>query len=400
MHGALTRHRMILWVVLAFLAGLLAILVLWRPASGATTVLDGFQDSQVATGLQSPTAMEFAPDGRLFVAEIGGTIRIIENDTLLPDPFVTIPNVDDRGGRGVQGLTFHPNFGEGTNEDYVYVHYTQDGPGDAPSHNRIVRFTASAEDLNVAVEQGGVGFPIFELDDLGVSTKHNGGHIHFGNDGKLYIPVGDNKRDRFEPILDTMKLNNLFGKVLRINADGTIPANNPFVDRTNGNNEAVYARGFRNPFSFAVEPAPGNKIYINDVGEQTWEEINRLKRGANYGWPRYEGPEGSARFEKPIFAYKHDSLPNTPSSTSGCAITGGTFYYPPAGASTPFPAMYEGDYFFADFCNGWIRRLEADGERVRPFANGASFPVGLKVGPDGGLYYLEQSGSVRVIRPR
>jgi glucose/arabinose dehydrogenase len=136
------------------------------------------------------------------------------------------------------------------------------------------------------------------------------------------------------------------------------------------------------------------------VGEQTWEEINRLKRGAKYGWPRYEGPEGSARFEKPIFAYKHDSLPNTPSSTSGCAITGGTFYYPPAGASTPFPAMYEGDYFFADFCNGWIRRLEADGERVRPFANGASFPVDLKVGPDGGLYYLEQGGSVGVIRPQ
>ena len=146
MHGALTRHRMVLWVVLAFSAGLLAILVLWRPASGATPVPDGFQDSQVATGLQSPTAMEFAPDGRLFVAEIGGTIRVIENDTLLPEPFVTIPesDVDARGGRGVQGLTFHPNFGEGTNEDYVYVHYTQDGPGEEPSHNRIVRFTASA----------------------------------------------------------------------------------------------------------------------------------------------------------------------------------------------------------------------------------------------------------------
>jgi glucose/arabinose dehydrogenase len=396
MHGALTRHRMVLWVVLAFLAGLLAILVLWRPASGATPVRDGFQDSQVATGLQSPTAMEFAPDGRLFVAEIGGTIRVIENDTLLPDPFVTIPGVDDRGGRGVQGLTFHPNFGEGTNEDYVYVHYTQDGPGEEPSHNRIVRFTANG---NVAAEADGIGESVFELDDLGVSTKHNGGHIHFGNDGKLYIPVGDNKRDRFEPILDTMKLTNLFGKVLRINADGSIPTNNPFYGATTGRNRAIYARGFRNPFSFAVEPAPGNKIYINDVGEQTWEEINRLKRGANYGWPRYEGPEGTARFEKPVFAYKHDSLPRTPSATSGCAITGGTFYYPPADASTPFPATtYQGDYFFADFCNGWIRRLEADGERVRPFASGASFPVDLKVGPDGGLYYLEQGGSVGVIR--
>jgi glucose/arabinose dehydrogenase len=197
-----------------------------------------------------------------------------------------------------------------------------------------------------------------------------------------------------------MKLTNLFGKVLRINANGSIPTNNPFYDVTTGNNRAIYARGFRNPFSFAVEPAPPNRIYINDVGEQTWEEINELKVGANYGWPRYEGFEGDARFEKPIFAYKHDTLPDTPPATSGCAITGGTFYHPSADASTPFPAEYQGDYFFADFCNGWIRKLDADTERVRGFASDASSPVDLKVGPDGGLYYLELgSGSVRVIRP-
>ncbi len=393
MHGALTRHRMVLWVVLAFLAGLLAILVLWRPASGATIKPDGFQDSQVATGLQSPTAMEFAPDGRLFVAEIGGTIRVIENDTLLPDPFVTIPNVDDRGGRGVQGLTFDPDF---STNHFVYVHYTQDGPGDAPSHNRIVRFTANG---NVAAEADGIGESVFELDDLGVSTKHNGGHIHFGNDGKLYIPVGDNKRDRFGPILNTMKLTNLFGKVLRINPDGSIPPYNPFLDATTGENGAIYARGFRNPFSFAVEPAPLGEIFINDVGEQRWEEINSLKAGANYGWLRYEGPNGAARFEKPIFAYKHDGLPNTPPATLGCAITAGTFYYPPPGASTPFPDEYQGDYLFADFCNGWIRNRDAETERVRSFAGGARSPVDLKVGPDGGVYYLEVGGSVRVIRP-
>ncbi len=236
------------------------------------------------------------------MTEIGGTIRVIENGTLLEEPFVTIPGVDDQAGRGVQGLTFHPNFGEDTNEDYVYVHYTQDGESDEESsHNRIARFTANG---NVAAEAGGIGHPIFELGNLGVSTKHNGGHIHFGNDGKLYIPVGDNKSD-WDPVepIDTLRLNNLFGKVLRINADGSIPMNNPFFDRTSGKNLAIYARGFRNPFSFAVEPAPGNKIYINDVGEQTWEEINRLKRGANSGWPRYEGFEGGARFETPIFAY-------------------------------------------------------------------------------------------------
>ena len=334
--------------------------------------------------------MEFAPDGRLFVAEIGGTIRVIEADgTLLQEPFVTIPasDVDDRGGRGVLGVTFDPDFA--TNH-FVYVHYTQDGAGKKPSHNRVVRFT---EEDNVAIEDGDAGRSIFELGNLGKSTKHNGGHIHFGNDGKLYIAVGDNKRNKFGPILNTLKLNNLFGKVLRVEPDGDIPPDNPFVDATSGKNEAIWARGFRNPFSFAVEPPPGDRIFINDVGEQTWEEVNDLQAGANYGWPRYEGPHGGSKFEKPVFAYRHGTT-----STTGCAITGGAFYDPPAGASNPFPPDYEGDYFFADFCTGWIRHLDAD-DSPSGFATGANMPVDLKVGPDGALYYLEVGGSVRVIQP-
>jgi glucose/arabinose dehydrogenase len=397
MPDSLTRHRAVPTVALALFAALLSILVLWTPVSGAATVPTGFEDSEFAGGLRGPTAMEFAPDGRLFVAEIGGTIRVVDNGTLREEPFVTIPDVDAEGGRGVQGLTFDPQF---STNHFVYVHYTQAGTAGERSHNRIVRFTADAAngEPNTAEEVDGIGKPIFEMGDLGLSTKHNGGHIHFGNDGKLYIPVGDNKRDRYGPILNTMKLTNLFGKVLRINADGSIPPDNPFLESTTGKNGAIYARGFRNPFSFAVEPAPSNVIYINDVGEQRWEEINNLKAGANYGWPRYEGPNGGARFEKPIFAYKHDKLPNTPPATSGCAITGGTFYYPPAGASTPFPDAYQGDYLFADFCNGWIRNLDADTGRVSGFARGARSPVDLKVGPDGSLYYLEVGGSVRVIR--
>jgi glucose/arabinose dehydrogenase len=397
MRGSLTRHGVVLTVALALFAALLSIFALWTPASGAATVPTGFEDSPFAGGLQGPTAMEFAPDGRLFVAEIGGTIRVVDNGTLLGEPFVTIPDVDAEGGRGVQGLTFDPQFSV---NHFVYVHYTQAGTDGEPSHNRIVRFKADvAGGKPNTAQEDGTGTPIFEMGDLGRSTKHNGGHIHFGNDGKLYIPVGDNKRDRFGPILNTMKLTNLFGKVLRIDADGSIPTDNPFLDATTGKNGAIYARGFRNPFSFAVEPTPSGKIYINDVGEQTWEEINNLKAGANYGWPRYEGSNGGARFRSPIFAYKHDKLPNTPPATSGCAITGGTFYYPPAGAGMPFPDEYRGDYLFADFCNGWIRNLDADTGRVSGFARGARSPVDLKVGPDGGLYYLEVGGSVRVIRP-
>lgn len=391
MLGSLFRHKRVSVVALASLAGLLSILALSNPAAGQARVPPGFEDTQFAAGLHQPTAMEFAPDGRLFVAEIGGTIRVIDADgNLLPDPFVRIPGVDDRGGRGVLGVTFDPDFA--TNH-FVYVHYTQNGSAEKPSHNRVVRFTANGD---VATEPNGDGEPIFELDSLGTSTKHNGGHMHFGGDGKLYIAVGDNKRDRFAPILNTLKLTNLFGKVLRINADGSIPTDNPFYDATSGDNRAIWARGFRNPFSFAVEPAPGSRIFINDVGEQRWEEIDNLKKGANYGWPRYEGPNGGRRFAKPVYAYKHDDLPHTPPATSGCAITGGAFY--DADPSVAFPPEYQGDYFFADFCNGWIRHLDADGKGVGGFATGTNMPVDLKVGPDGGLYYLEVGGSVRVIQ--
>jgi len=402
----LATHRTVLVTVLALLAGLSSIFLFWKPASGAANVPEEFQDSQFATGLRQPTAMEFAPDGRLFVTEVGGTVRVIESDgTLLDEPFVAIPNVDTRGNRGVQGLTFDPAFGT-AGHNFVYVHYTQQGSNGERSSNRIVRFTAEG---NAAAEQDGAPIMefIFEMDPLGRSDQHNGGHIHFNDDdGKLYIPVGDNKRNKFKPFLKLMKLTHLFGKVLRINADGSIPSDNPFFNTTTDNNRAIYARGFRNPFSFAVEPGTGpdrDRIYINDVGEQTWEEINDLKAGANYGWPRHEGFQGGSGFTRPIFAYRHDSLKNTPPATSGCAITGGAFYHAPAGASAPFAAEYEGDYFFADLCNGWIRKLEHLGSgdvSASNFATGVRGPVDLKVGPDGGLYYLEvSSGSVGVIRP-
>jgi glucose/arabinose dehydrogenase len=407
MLDSLSTHRTILVTGLALFAGLSSIFVLWRPASGAANVLPGFQDSEFVTGLQQPTAMEFAPDGRLFVAEIGGAIRVVQSDgTLNPVPFVTIPDVDARGNRGVQGLTFDPDF---STNHFVYVHYTQKGSDGKPSHNRIVRFTA---DGDVAAEEDGTPkmVSIFELDNLGRSKQHNGGHIHFNDedgDHKLYIPVGDNKRNKFPPFLKTMKLTNLFGKVLRINADGSIPSDNPFYNETTGKYKAIYARGFRNPFSFAVEQGTGegrDSIYINDVGEQTWEEINDLRAGANYGWPRHEGYQGGDRFERPIFAYRHDTLDNTPPATSGCAITAGTFYHALADASAYFPAEYEGDYFFADLCNGWIRKLEhldSGDVSASGFATGVRGPVDLKVGPDGGLYYLEIGpGSVGVIRPQ
>jgi glucose/arabinose dehydrogenase len=202
----------------------------------------------------------------------------------------------------------------------------------------------------------------------------------------LYVAVGENAQPETAQSLD-----NLFGKMLRINPDGSIPKNNPFFKRANGKNRAIWARGLRNPFSFDVQPGTG-KIFINDVGAGTFEEINRGKAGVNYGWPRYEGPESDPKYQKPRFAYPHQGQPED----SGCAITGGAFYNP---KSAQFPASYEGDYFFADFCNGWIRKLDSDGDGVEGFATGANQPVDLKVGKNGRLYYLERgSGSVFEVR--
>lgn len=236
---------------------------------------------------------------------------------------------------------------------------------------------------------GGSGRLVLRLDNLTSAMNHNGGAIHFGRDGRLYIAVGDNANGD-----NAQSLKNLKGKMLRINKNGTIPRDNPFYKdkRARGKDKAIWARGLRNPFSFAVRPGSGD-IFINDVGQKTWEEINLGRRGANYGWPAFEGPENSRRFAPPVFAYRHGS-----GSTTGCAITGGAFYVP----QTPqFPEEYVGDYFFADFCSGWIRRYDPSDGTVEPFAQGLSFPVSLEAGPDGALYYLERgasSGSLSRIR--
>jgi glucose/arabinose dehydrogenase len=386
-HKTIFGNRLFLVVLLAMLTGLLPVFVAGKPAFGAIND-PGFTQSTYAEGLQRPTAMEFAPDGRLFVAEKGGTLRVIKDGQLLEEPFLDISRkTSTAGGHGLLGVTFDPDF---ATNGYVYVYYTQKASGKGRPHNQLVRFTAEGDKAVDGSEE-----PILELPGL-IKDKHDGGAIHFGNDGKLYVAVGENDREK-----TAQSLNSLLGKMLRINADGSIPEDNPYYTdpKVTGKNKAIWARGLRNPFSFAVQPStdPGeNKIFINDVGWQRWEEINDGKAGANYGWPRYEGHENNDNYEDPIFAYKHDDLPDTPPATSGCAITGGTFYNP---QTATFPLEYVGDYFFADFCNGWIRRLDADGGGVSGFLTDANMPVDLKVSEDGDLYYLELgSGSVKVVQ--
>jgi glucose/arabinose dehydrogenase len=172
-------------------------------------------------------------------------------------------------------------------------------------------------------------------------------------------------------------LTNRLGKVLRLNADGTIPIDNPFYNVASEANRAIWALGLRNPFTFAIQPGTG-RMLINDVGESTWEEINEGVAGANFGWPSCEGACNTTFFRDPIYQYANDA--------TTCAIAGGTFYNP---SSSQFPSQYTGVYFFADLCAGWIRILDLNnGNGVFTFATSLASPVDLKVSADGSLYYL------------
>jgi glucose/arabinose dehydrogenase len=353
-----------------------------RPAGGAPTLPPDFARSQVAGGLASPTAMEFAPDGRLFVAEQRGTLRVVTAGGTLATALDLSARVDSAGERGLLGVAFDPSFS--TNR-HVYLHYTKKATRNTPAHNRVVRFTLGGDTV-----VAGSGRLILRLNNLSTATNHNGGAIHFGKDGKLYVAVGDNANGD-----NAQSLRNLKGKMLRINKDGTTPTSNPFYARASGKNRAIWARGLRNPFKFAVKPGTGT-IFINDVGQATWEEINRGAPGANYGWPGHEGPESARSYVPPGFAYRHDGDP----ATTGCSITGGAFYNP---TTVRFPSGYVGDYFFADFCGGWIRRYDPATDAAVGFATGLDRPVDLKVGKDGSLYYLTRgagtdTGSISEVR--
>jgi len=338
----------------------------------ANLVPSGFVDETVATGITNPTTMEFSPDGRLFVTQQTGQLRVLTNanpPVLLSTPFLSVTTTTD-GERGLLGVAFDPNFAANR---FVYVYYTATTP---TVHNRVSRFTASASNPNVA--QAGSEVVILELNDL-VANNHNGGAIHFGPDGKLYVGVGENaNRD------NAQSLENLLGKLLRINADGSIPSDNPFFTQASGQNRAIWALGLRNPYNFAFQRGTG-RLFLNDVGELTWEEINEGVAGSNYGWPQTEGPTTEPGVRAPLFAYGHGTGP-----TTGCAITGAAFYDP---TTVQFPSSYVGRYFFADFCSGWIRSFNPTDGTVADFASSLSSVVDVKVANDGSLFYLQRGGS-------
>lgn len=363
----------------AFRALVLLLFVIWAVSSQAVaaTLPAGFVETTIS-GLSAPTAMAFAPDGRIFVCQQGGQLRVVKNGALLATPFTTVATTAFFE-RGLLGVAVDPDFA--TNQ-YVYVYYTAATP---TTHNRVSRFTANGD---VAV--AGSETPILDLETLSAGN-HNGGAIHFGPDGKLYVAVGENAVSS-----NSQSIANRLGKLLRINSDGSIPPDNPtsfpgIAGTTTGANRAIWAVGLRNPYTFAFQPGTG-RMFINDVGQVTWEEINDGIVGSNYGWPSCEGTCANPNFRNPLLQYGHGS-----SSTTGCAITGGAFYNPAGGQ---FPDSYTGKFFFADYCSDWIRLFDPVAGTSTAFATGVTTaPLDILIGDDGSLYYLgTQSGTLVRVR--
>lgn len=350
----------------------------------AVVLPTGFADSSLVSGLQGATSMAVAPDGRILVGEAQGTVRVVKDGNLLPAPFATFP-ADWKNSQGFLSVQLDPDFEA---NHYVYAYYVAATGGHQV--NILSRVTESGDTMVPGSEK-----VIYESQPFKIpvgNPAHDGGHFLFGPDGKIYIPTGDmdvaasgkgNAQD----------LTNVFGKVLRLNPDGSIPTDNPFYNKTTGLNRAIYALGLRNPFTVAEQPSTG-RIYINDVGNTAFEEIDELARGANYGWADAEGPSTNPHLTNPVYSYTHHD-PDT--SPGGTAVIGGAFYEP---AVESFPSGYHSKYFFADYDNGWIRTLDPVTKQVTPFASGLPDGIpGLDVTPDGRVIYLAlATGEIRQIQ--
>jgi glucose/arabinose dehydrogenase len=375
------------------------------PLEAKAALPAGFDTETIVGGLNYPTSMAFTQDGRIFVAEKSGAVRVIKNGVLLTAPLVQLTDINTYADRGLIGIAVDPNFA--TNK-YIYLSYTYENtPGanfTAAKTARIVRLTVNGDTANEGTKLvlvGSVGgtaaTPSCENYAMGTdcvasdSSSHSSGGLHFGPDGKLYATLGDGAAfDIADPrALRAQNLDSLNGKLLRINTDGTAPADNPFYNgNPNANRSKVFAYGFRNAFRFSFRPTTG-AIYVGDVGWDTWEEINIATAGSNYGWPCREGNNATSYgctatgYVNPVYTYVH-------SQTAGGSVTAGVF---PNG--NVYPASYNNTFFFGDFALNWMKALDmgandvfAGVTDVMTDTDGANGPVDYAVGPDGYIYFI------------
>jgi glucose/arabinose dehydrogenase len=332
----------------------------------------------VAQGLQIPWAIDFAPDGRIFVTERPGRIRVVREGVLQPEPWAQLP-VAHEGEGGLLGLALDPNFAQ---NGFVYVYYTyREGNR---LWNRVVRL----------VERDGRGAdPVVLLDRIPGSTIHDGGRIKFGPDGKLYITTGDANN----PPL-AQDVTSLAGKILRLNPDGTIPEDNPFSA------SPVWSYGHRNPQGLAWHPVTG-ALFSTEHGPSgvppncCHDEVNVIEPGRNYGWPRVFGIARDARFVDPILESGMDTW----------APSGATFY-----AGDRLPEPWRGRLLFAALRGQHLHRVTLQQPDFRRVEHTEKLFVGafgrlrdVVQGPDGFLYVttsnrdgrgLPRAGDDRLLR--
>ena len=382
----------------------------------------GFVNESAASNIGTATAFAFAPDGRIFIAQKNGNVRIFKNGQLLSTPFYTVTPVNDFHDRGLLGIALDPNFATNGN---VYLSYTyENNPANitAAKTAQVIRITANGDVANAASKRvllgtvtGDAASPSCENWPLTAdciptdSDSHSMGNLKFGPDGMLYVATGDGASYSSvdSRALRSQSIDRLSGKILRINpADGKGLSDNPFYNGDlSATRSKVWAYGVRNDFRFNFKPGT-NVIFSGDVGWDAYEEINVVTPGVNLGWPCYEGNNqqgGYAAFSQCASLYAAGGVkfglqvwPHPP----GSAVVGGTF----TGANS-YPAQFQNTYWYGDYARNEINMLRVDAQNnlvagsVANFTTAGAGPVDIEVGNDGDIYYLAiNAAEIRHVR--
>lgn len=233
--------------------------------------------------LSFPTDLAFAPDGTLYFTEKGGALKVVKEGKLLPDPLLTIkvPRIFSYNETGLLGIALSPNF---SNDQFIYLYHTYSKDGGLA--NRVIRISAERPEDE----------PKVILDDILGERIHNAGKIRFSPDGHLFIATGDAGQGGLAQRKDSLN-----GKVLRVNPDGSVAAHNPFP------NSAIFSLGHRNIFGMTFDDK--GRFYVTENGPQEKDEINRIERGKNYGWPTVLGFSEGSRFTEPLIVYEEVNAP-------------------------------------------------------------------------------------------
>ena len=349
-----------------------------------------FERIEVVSGLSVPVDFRFLPGGRMLVVEKGGAIKVASsNGVVQSTPLITLPTISTNA-RGLIAVELDPNY---QTNGYIYVAYTPPDNIQQLSRLTVTDPTASVLTINPASEV------VLVKGTQPAANDHMGGGLSFGPDGKLYWSTGDNVCCSVIDGSNSQDLSNMYGKVLRLNPDGTAPADNPFYDGAGPNYDAIYATGFRNPFRLTF--TPDGKLLVGEVGQATWEEINLVTRGANYGWPFAEGPCNGigvsscatpSSYTNPIHAYLHTPPPGN--SIGAVLVYDGSAFGP----------AWKNTLFFADFSHRWIKTVTCTNGftscgNEQMFMSNVGGTTRLAVGPDGNIYQLTLDGKLSRIAP-